>query len=65
MLCDRVAILNKGKILDIGTPEELKSKIHSPIVLQVKLNDLNVLRNLEIQGIKKIEVKNTTMLRFF
>lgn len=65
MLCDRVAILNKGKILDIGTPEELKSKIHSPIVLQVKLNDLNVLRNLEIQGIKKIEVKKHHNVEIF
>jgi len=25
-LCDRVALINKGKILDIGTPKELKEK---------------------------------------
>ena len=26
MLCDRVAIMNKGKIIAMGTPEELKIK---------------------------------------
>lgn len=38
-LCDRVAILNQGQILDMGSPQELKSKIHGDIILNVSLND--------------------------
>jgi len=38
-LCDRVAILNQGKIRDMGTPEYLKSKIHGDIILQIKVKN--------------------------
>ena len=37
LLCDRVAILNKGTIMDVGTPEYLKSKIHGDVILKVKV----------------------------
>jgi ABC-2 type transport system ATP-binding protein len=37
LLCDRVAILNQGKIIDMGTPESLKSKIQGNIILKIKL----------------------------
>lgn len=36
LLCDRVAILNKGKVRDVGTPDYLKSKIHGDVILTVK-----------------------------
>ena len=36
-LCDRVAILNKGQIIDVGTPRYLKSKIHGDVILKVKI----------------------------
>ena len=39
-LCDRVAILNKGRIMDVGTPEYLKSKIHGDLILKVKYKEL-------------------------
>jgi len=39
-LCDRVAILNKGKIIDVGTPAYLKSKIHGDVILKVKIQNL-------------------------
>lgn len=39
LLCDRVAILNQGQILDMGTPNELKSKIHGDLILKVSLKD--------------------------
>jgi ABC-2 type transport system ATP-binding protein len=39
LLCDRVAILNQGKIRDIGTPEMLKKKVHGDIILQVRVNE--------------------------
>lgn len=38
-LCDRVAILNQGQILDMGSPGELKSKIHGDLILKIKLKD--------------------------
>ncbi|QUH23355.1 ABC transporter ATP-binding protein [Methanobacterium alkalithermotolerans] len=52
-LCDRVAILNQGQILDMGSPEELKSKIHGDIILNVSLNDpsqvdLNDFKNMDM-----------------
>lgn len=37
-LCDRVAILNQGSIMDIGTPQDLKSKIHGNIILNIELD---------------------------
>ncbi|MGF7117458.1 ATP-binding cassette domain-containing protein [Methanobacterium oryzae] len=47
-LCDRVAILNGGKIRDMGTPEYLKSKVHGDIILKIKLKDSN---NVNIEKI--------------
>lgn len=38
-LCDRVAILNQGKILDIGTPQDLKSKIHGDVILNINVEN--------------------------
>jgi ABC-2 type transport system ATP-binding protein len=38
-LCDRVAILNKGKIIDVGTPSYLKSKIHGDVILKVRIKN--------------------------
>lgn len=39
LLCDRVAILNQGKIVDMGTPEYLKSKIHGNMILNIKVEE--------------------------
>ena len=41
-LCDRVVILNGGKIRDMGTPEYLKEKIHGQIILQIKIKSLGI-----------------------
>jgi ABC-2 type transport system ATP-binding protein len=40
-LCDRVAILNKGKIIDVGTPSYLKSKIHGDIILKIRIQNIS------------------------
>ncbi|SCG86801.1 ABC transporter ATP-binding protein [Methanobacterium congolense] len=50
-LCDRVAIVNKGQIIDIGTPEYLESKVHGDIILKVRVNnpqsiDTNKIKNI-------------------
>ncbi|WP_209624870.1 ABC transporter ATP-binding protein [Methanobacterium petrolearium] len=39
LLCDRVAILNQGRICDIGTPKYLKEKIHGDIILEVRVHE--------------------------
>ncbi|HEX7468003.1 MAG TPA: ABC transporter ATP-binding protein, partial [Methanobacterium sp.] len=51
-LCDRVAILNKGRIIDVGTPAYLKSKIHGDVILKVKIQkpiDPGIFRNRILQ----------------
>ncbi|MCS7105451.1 MAG: ABC transporter ATP-binding protein [Thermofilaceae archaeon] len=37
MLCDRVAVISKGRIVDVGTPSELKSKVAEHKVVEVTL----------------------------
>ncbi len=51
-LCDRVAILNKGKIIDVGTPSYLKSKIHGDIILKVRIQNINDVNNHKEQIMK-------------
>lgn len=51
-LCDRVAILNKGKIIDVGTPGYLKSKIHGDVILKVRIQNLDVINNYKEQIMK-------------
>lgn len=38
-LCDRVAILNQGRIMDMGTPQDLKSKIRGDLILNIKVEN--------------------------
>ncbi|RLG89513.1 MAG: ATP-binding protein, partial [Thermoprotei archaeon] len=48
MLCDRVAIMNKGKIIAVGTPEELRIKFGEYIRISLCFNrevDTKLLRN--------------------
>lgn len=54
-LCDRVAILNQGKIMDIGTPENLKSKIQGDIVLTVKTENSGGDEASIIQGFSTVK----------
>jgi ABC-2 type transport system ATP-binding protein len=49
LLCNRIGIIDKGKIIALGTPTELKSSLNGDIVrLKTKVNDpdLTQLRNL-------------------
>jgi ABC-2 type transport system ATP-binding protein len=59
-LCDRVAILNQGKILDIGTPQELKSKIHGDIILIIKLENQDRQAASIIEGFSTVEKVNVS-----
>jgi ABC-2 type transport system ATP-binding protein len=51
-LCDRVAILNKGKIIDVGTPGYLKSKIHGDVILKVRIQNLDHINSYKEQIMK-------------
>jgi ABC-2 type transport system ATP-binding protein len=47
-LCDEVAIIDKGKIVVVGTPDDLRSQLHRDlIVLEVAPADLNGQAGLE------------------
>ncbi len=48
MLCDRVAIMNKGRIIASGTPEELKIRFGKYIRILLRFNkevDIDVIKN--------------------
>lgn len=52
LLCDRVAILNEGKIRDVGTQQYLKSKVHGEVILKIRVKntgDINLIKNKLIQ----------------
>ncbi|MBU4535987.1 MAG: ABC transporter ATP-binding protein [Euryarchaeota archaeon] len=54
-LCDRVTILNQGQILDMGSPQELKSKIHGDIILNVSLNDPSQVNLADFENMEMVE----------
>jgi len=47
MLCDRIALIDKGKIIRIGTPEELKREVSKQRVLVLQMLDEPPIRELE------------------
>lgn len=57
-LCDRIGIIDKGKIIEIGKPEELKRKVGQDIVLLEGNVDIEKLKHLEfVQNIKVLNGK--------
>ena len=55
LLCDRVAILNQGKIHNIGTPRFLKEKIHGDIILQIRVKGQKKTDKNLIMAFKSVE----------
>ncbi|MCR8453682.1 MAG: ABC transporter ATP-binding protein [Crenarchaeota archaeon] len=52
MLCDRMAVINRGKIIFLGTPRELREKVADMKVVEIRLvEDKGVLEDI----IKKLE----------
>nr|WP_319374936.1 ABC transporter ATP-binding protein [uncultured Methanobacterium sp.] len=58
LLCDRVAILNQGKIRDMGTPEYLKEKIHGDIILQVRVKEPQKIQKNQLLAFDSVEGVN-------
>ena len=63
-LCDRVAILNRGKIKDIGTPEYLKEKIHGQTILQIKIKsfDADIEKISYFNSVENFNLKGNELL---
>ncbi len=59
-LCDRVAIIDRGQVIDMGTPEELKSSLVTEEVITLEgVIQEGVIRKLrQIPGIKAATVKS-------
>ena len=59
-ICDRVIIINKGKIVAIDTPENLEKKVSDNNILYVTVEDSNNnVDNLKIDGITEIKLLKT------
>ena len=61
-LCSRVMIINKGKNVILGTPEELRDKIAGQPVLQVKLKKVNkriIGAVEELEKVREVNVDNS------
>lgn len=58
LLCDRVAILNQGKIRDMGTPEVLKKNVHGDIILQVRVHDPLTIDKTQITAFESVRSVN-------
>ena len=56
-ICDRVIIINKGKIVAIDTPENLEKKVSENNILYVTVEDSNNnVENIKIDGITDIKL---------
>ena len=59
-ICDRVIIINKGKIVAIDTPENLENKVSNNNIVYVTVEDLdNKVDSMEIDGITSITLLKT------
>ncbi|MFH1237233.1 MAG: ATP-binding cassette domain-containing protein [Candidatus Aenigmatarchaeota archaeon] len=57
-LCDRLAIIDKGKIVVMGSPEELKKNLGGDII-RLKAKNLNVKAIRKLKFVKKISICNS------
>lgn len=56
LLCNRIGIIDKGKIIALGTPSELKSKLHGDIVrLKPKDDNTDIIPLKNLRFVHKIE----------
>ncbi|NYB52655.1 MAG: ABC transporter ATP-binding protein [Methanobacteriaceae archaeon] len=65
LLCDRVAILNQGRIRDMGTPETLKKKVHGDLILQIKVHEPDKIDEHRIRNFKSVRSVNIEGNQFF
>jgi ABC-2 type transport system ATP-binding protein len=64
VLCDRVAIIDTGKIIAIGSPEELKSQIPGNDIVSLTLDTISANTNeriLNLSFVHKVNIENNTI----
>ncbi|MEN6329162.1 MAG: ABC transporter ATP-binding protein [Methanobacteriaceae archaeon] len=54
-LCDRVVLLDQGRIRDMGTPQDLKSKVHGDLILTVRVKNSLQSDQEAISRLKSVE----------
>src|SRR3989344_1935715 len=59
-LCDRIAIIDSGKIVVLNSPSNLKKTIGGDIVT-LKTKDPNIEKLKKLRFVKKVEIKNHTI----
>ncbi len=62
-LCDRIAIIDHGKIVVIGTPEELKNSLGGDIItlsIQQNVDITNLMKKIE--HVKEVKKENTSYI---
>jgi ABC-2 type transport system ATP-binding protein len=66
-LCGRIAIMDKGRILVSGSPEQLKNMLPDGNIIELRIENIDekfVASLRGIPGIKKLEVKMDTIKLF-
>jgi len=58
LLCDRVAIIDKGKIIAMGTPDDLKNKLEGENFIEIELEkDLELDHMVDMGLVTKVKVR--------
>ena len=59
-LCSRIAIINKGKLVALGTPTEIKQKFSSIGVIELTLRQTRMNLQEELTGIEGVKQATTS-----
>ncbi len=63
-LCDRLAIIDQGRIIAEGTPSELKARVHADLVQIETAHDLDTQRISALPGVQEVRAQgNDWMIR--
>jgi len=57
-LCDRVAIIDKGKIVELDTPEKLIEKSGIEDMISFETKDINIEELKKVKGVNEVSFKN-------
>lgn len=64
-ICERIIIMNEGKIIAVGTKEELNQKVNDEVTYSFSVKNLNKLNDkqfYEIDGVTKFKISENTVL---
>jgi ABC-2 type transport system ATP-binding protein len=64
-LCSRVMIINKGKSVIVGTPEELRNRIAGPPTVQINLRKLNpkiIKATKRVSHVRRVDADKSTSI---